>query len=129
MENQAATTAGKKPAPRTKMNFPVQYRRKYNRQDEIGTLKNVSRTGAFLAVTKNTEPLAVGTKVFIKIEFGGLHREIVAEVIWSSPIGSGIHFLPHVGRDQHAVEDLIEYVTEQKMEKHKTLEQIFKKVG
>ena len=117
----------KTPAKRTRLNVPVEFRRRYSRKTEIGQLKNISETGAFLA-QKGT-PLPARTKVHLSLEFLGNKREIVAEVVWSNSNGSGIQFLPHVGLDKLAVQDFIEYVQEQKASRYNTLDLIFKRVA
>jgi len=115
------------PAPRTRLNVPVIFRRKYAREDESGQLKNISQSGAFLA--QKGEALVVGSKVHILLDFLGNRREIVAEIVWSNHTGAGIHFLPNVGRDKLAVHDFIEFMNEQKTTRSSTLNLIFKKVA
>lgn len=117
----------KMPAPRTRLNVDLVFRRRYSRSNESGKLKNISETGAFLA--QMGERLPLGTKVNLLLDFSGHRREIVAEVVWSNPNGSGIQFLPHVGRDKLAVTDFIEFINEQKTSKHYVLDMIFKKVA
>jgi len=126
MEIQGSTKQ-KLPAPRTRLNIPVVFRRKYHRYDESGQLKNISESGAFLA--QNGDPLTVGSKVHVTLDFLGNKRELVAEVVWSNSNGSGIHFLPNVGRDKLAVQDFIEFINEQKSARHLALDRIFKKVA
>lgn len=115
------------PAPRTRLNVSVVFRRKYAREDEKGCLKNISESGAFLAQTG--APLPVGSKVHIILDFLGHRREIVAEIVWSNSNGGGLRFLPNVGRDKLAVQDFIEYINEQKNSRNSTLDLIFKKVS
>lgn len=115
------------PAPRTRLNVAVIFRRKYAREDEKGCLKNISESGAFLAQTG--DPLPMGSKVHIILDFLGHRREIVAEIIWSNTNGGGLRFLPNVGRDKLAVQDFIEYINEQKNSRNSTLDLIFKKVS
>ncbi|MCS6838577.1 MAG: PilZ domain-containing protein, partial [Bdellovibrionaceae bacterium] len=69
----------RKPAPRTRSNVPVMFRRKYSRNDEPGLLKNISETGAFLS--QKEAPLEVGSKVNLIIDFAGFKREITAKVV------------------------------------------------
>jgi hypothetical protein len=117
----------KLPAPRTRLNVQVVFRRKYAREDESGQLKNISQTGAFLATRGGK--LVKGSKVHILLDFLGHRREIVAEIVWSNSNGAGIRFLPHVGRDKLAVRDFIDYINEQKSYRNSTLSLIFKKVA
>jgi hypothetical protein len=126
METQSPLNQ-KFPSPRTKLNVPIIFRRKYSRSDEKGQLKNISESGAFLA--QKGEPLLVGSKIHIMLDFLGNKRELMAQVVWSNSNGSGIRFLPNVGRDKVAVQDFIEFINEQKSTRHSTLDLIFKKVG
>lgn len=121
------TPHSESPALRTRLNVSVSFRRRYGRQDEFGSLKNISETGAFLA--HSDQPIPAGSKAHITLDFAGHRREIVAEVIWSSHAGSGIRFLPHVGRDQLAVDDFIAYIKEIKAHRSEKLALIFKKVA
>jgi hypothetical protein len=41
------TPHSESPALRTRLNVSVSFRRRYGRQDEFGSLKNISETGAF----------------------------------------------------------------------------------
>jgi len=121
----------KSPAIRTKLNVPLSFRRRYSRNDEDGILKNISQTGAFLS--QKGEPLEMGTRVHLFLEFLGLQRELICEVVWNrstpSVNGSGIRFIPNAGRDKQAVHDFIEFINEQKSSRYEVLDMIFKKVA
>lgn len=114
-------------APRTRLNVSCLFRRRYSRENEEGALKNISESGAFLAQPNASLPIK--SKVHLILDFLGHKREIICEVVWSNEKGSGIKFLPNVGRDKRSVEDFIEYINEQKNSKYQVLNMIFKRVG
>ncbi|MES2855361.1 MAG: PilZ domain-containing protein, partial [Bdellovibrionota bacterium] len=59
----------KSPAPRTPLKLEVEYRKSYGRSAEVGELKNISITGAFLEHTN--EEIKMSDKVAITFQVGG----------------------------------------------------------
>jgi hypothetical protein len=120
-------TTEKLPAPRTALNIKVDFRKSYAREGGVGTLKNVSVTGAFLAHA--AEPLRAGEKLNVVFSVAGRERDIHAIVVWSNSIGAGIRFMPQNNRDIQIVDDLIYFVETKKTGTRDILDRIFKKVG
>lgn len=117
----------KAPAPRIPLKLDVEYRKSYGRSTEIGALKNISISGAFLE--HDNEALKNNDRVAITFKVGGRVRKINAVIIWSNQNGAGIKFLPNNNRDVQIVDDLM-YFVESKRENRKTvLDDIFKKAG
>lgn len=120
-------TTEKLPAPRTSLNIKVDFRKSYARESAVGTLKNVSVTGAFLAHA--AESLRAGEKLNVVFSVAGRERDIHAIVVWSNSIGAGIRFMPQNNRDIQIVDDLIYFVETKKTGTRDILDRIFKKVG
>lgn len=117
----------KTPAPRTRLNVLVNFRKSYAREESAGSLKNVSITGAFLA--HRGSALKAGEKVQLTFVVSGRERQIQASVIWSNSFGSGIRFNPQNNRDIQIVDDLIYFVEEKRSGTRSVLDEIFKKVA
>jgi hypothetical protein len=117
----------KSPAPRTRLNVLVNFRKSYAREESAGSLKNVSITGAFLAHRGSS--LKAGEKVQLTFIVSGRERQIQASVIWSNSFGSGIRFNPQNNRDIQIVDDLIYFVEEKRTGTRSVLDEIFKKVA
>lgn len=117
----------KTPAPRTPLNIKVAFRKSYARDDDQGTLKNISITGAFLAHI--TEQIQIGEKLNLQFSVAGRERSIQALVVWTNTFGSGVKFLPQNNRDIQIVDDLIYYVENKRSGTRDVLDLIFKKVG
>lgn len=115
------------PAPRTRLNVNVNFRKNYARESADGSLKNISITGAFLA--HRGLSLKAGEKLSLTFTVSGRERQIQATVIWTNSFGSGIKFLPQNNRDVQIVDDLIYFVEEKKKGTSGVLDQIFKKVA
>lgn len=115
------------PAPRTRLNIQVNFRKSYAREESAGTLKNVSITGAFLA--HRGLSLKIGEKVHLTFTVSGRERQIQACVVWTNSFGSGVKFLPQNNRDVQIVDDLIYFVEEKKTGTRSVLDEIFRKVG
>jgi len=115
----------KTPAPRIPLKLDVEYRKSYGRSTEVGALKNISLSGAFLE--HGNEALKNNDRVAITFKVGGRVRKINAVIVWSNESGAGIKFLPNNNRDVQIVDDLM-YFVESKRESRKTvLDDIFKK--
>jgi hypothetical protein len=113
-----------KPAPRIPLKLEVEYRRSYGRSSDVGQLKNISLTGAFLEHTN--EELKDSDKVCITFKVGGRIRKINASIIWTTPKGSGIKFLPMNNRDVQIVDDLMYFVESKREGRRDVLDSIFK---
>lgn len=117
----------KSPAPRTPLNIQVAFRKNYAREESLGSLKNISLTGAFLEHTENE--LRVGEKLLLQFTVSGRVRKVQATVIWANGLGSGVKFLPQNNRDIQIVDDLIYFVETKRTDTKDILENIFKKAG
>jgi hypothetical protein len=115
------------PAPRTKLNIDVKYRRSYARDDDKAILKNISLTGAFLRHLG--EQMRSGDKIHVRFSVAGRDREVLAVVVWTNEFGCGVRFQPHNNRDIQIVDDLIYFVEEKQTDTRDTLDKIFKKVA
>jgi hypothetical protein len=113
-----------KPAPRIPLKLEVEYRRSYGRSSDVGQLKNISLTGAFLEHTN--EELKDSDKVCITFKVGGRIRKINASIIWTTPKGSGIKILPMNNRDVQIVDDLMYFVESKREGRRDVLDSIFK---
>lgn len=122
-----AVEADHMPAPRTRLNVPVNFRKSYAREETVGSLKNISLTGAFLA--HRGESMRAGEKVHLTFTVSGRERQIQAVIVWSNSFGSGIKFLPQNNRDVQIVDDLIYFVEEKKTGTRSVLDEIFRKVA
>lgn len=117
----------KVPAPRIPLKLDVEYRKSYGRRFEVGQLRNISLTGAFLE--HGNEALKASDKVCITFKVGGRTRKINASIIWSNDVGSGIKFLPSNNRDVQIVDDLMYFVESKRENKRNVLDDIFKQTG
>lgn len=115
------------PSPRTPLHLEVVFRRSYARQDNGGTLKNISLSGAFLEVASHD--LRVDEKVNLTFTVGSRERKISAQIVWKNALGAGIKFLPLNNRDVQIVDDLIYYVESKRMGHRGILDGILKKVS
>lgn len=120
-------SADNMPATRIPLMLDIEYRKSYGRSSEIGRLKNISLTGAFLE--HHNDELKACEKVCITFKVGGRIRKINAAIIWSNGEGSGVKFLPTTNRDVQIVDDLM-YFVESKRENERTLlDDIFKRAA
>jgi len=117
----------KTPSPRIPLNLDVEYRRSYARIGEVGLLKNISLTGAFLEHTNGA--LSVNDKVSMTFKVSGRTRRIHATVVWTNEFGSGIRFAPANNRDVQIVDDLMYFVESKRESRRSVLDNIFKQVG
>lgn len=115
------------PAPRIPLKLDVDYRKSYGRTNEIGALKNISITGAFLE--HDNSELTVNDRLAITFKVGGRVRKINAVVIWSNPEGAGIQFRPANNRDVQIIDDLMYFVESKRENRRSVLDDIFKKAG
>ena len=102
------TNAEQAPAPRLPLRLSVEFRKSYARRAELGQLKNISLTGAFLE--NPSQDLHPEDKVCLVFNVSGRVRTITAQVIWSSVGGAGVRFLPDNNRDVQIVDDLMYFV-------------------
>ncbi|MEK7355226.1 MAG: PilZ domain-containing protein [Bdellovibrionota bacterium] len=121
--NETETT----PSPRIPLKLEVEYRKSYGRSDEMGQLKNISLTGAFLE--HENEELKSSDKLIITFKVGGRVRKINASIIWSNGRGSGIRFLPTNNRDVQIVDDLMYFVESKRENRRSVLDDIFKQAA
>ena len=117
----------KVPAPRIPLKLDVEYRKSYGRSGEIGHLKNISLSGAFLE--HDNEALKENDKVAITFKVGGRTRKINALIVWSNSAGSGVKFLPTNNRDVQIVDDLMYFVESKRENRRGVLDDIFKRAG
>ena len=115
------------PSPRIPLKLQIEYRKSYGRSGELGELKNISLTGAFLEHAN--EELKASDKVCITFKVGGRVRRINASIIWSNEHGSGIKFLPTNNRDVQIVDDLMYFVESKRENRRDVLDDIFKKAA
>ena len=116
------------PAPRLPLELAVEFRRSYARSDDLGTLKNISITGAFL-VTGQVEELSINDKLNITFTVSGRERQVQAHIVWKCKSGCGIAFKPFNNRDVQIVDDLMYFVESNRETKRNVLHSIFKKVS
>lgn len=115
------------PAPRIPLKLEVEYRRNYGRSSELGELKNISLSGAFME--HHSHELRNCEKVSITFSVGGRTRKINAKIIWSNDSGCGIKFLPTNNRDIQIVDDLMYFVESKRENRRTVLNDIFDKAG
>src|SRR5437868_3540953 len=114
-------------APRIPLKLDVEYRRSYGRSTDVGQLKNISLSGAFLE--HGNDSLKVNDKIAITFKVGGRVRKINALIIWSNTIGSGVKFMPTNNRDVQIVDDLMYFVESKREGRRTVLDDIFKQAG
>jgi hypothetical protein len=124
MNNEKLTD---KPAARLPLVLDVEYRKNYARNSELGRLKNISLTGAFLQ-SSNIE-IQPRDKIVLTIIVSGRARKVQASVIWRNQAGCGVRFQPGNNRDVQIVDDLIYFVENQRTSRRSVLDDIFKQVG
>ncbi|MBC87629.1 MAG: PilZ domain-containing protein [Bdellovibrionaceae bacterium] len=128
MSNNQERIPRKNPAPRLNLQLDVAFRKNYARRHDIGKLKNISLTGAFLE-TDDVSLLNVNEKLNVKFTVSGREREIIARVIWKGHHGCGVQFQPFNNRDIQIVDDLMYFVASKKETRKKVLDSIFDKVS
>ena len=117
----------KVPAPRIPLALNVEYRKSYGRSGEVGQLKNISLSGAFLE--HENEALRETDKVSITFKVGGRIRKITAAIVWSNSAGAGLKFLPSNNRDVQIVDDLMYFVESKRENRRGVLDDIFKRAA
>jgi PilZ domain len=115
------------PSPRIPLKLEVEYRKSYGRSADVGLLKNISLTGAFLE--HDNEALKDADKVCITFKVGGRIRKINAAIIWSNDKGAGIKFIPMNNRDVQIVDDLMYFVESKREGRRDVLDGIFKQAA
>lgn len=115
------------PAPRTPLFLEVSFKRNYARQETVGTLKNISLTGAFLEIPQHN--LRNNEKINLTFIVAERERKISAEIVWTNSLGTGIKFLPQNARDTQIIDDLIYFVETKRMGHRGIFDNILKKVG
>lgn len=114
-------------APRIPLTIEVEFRKNYSRQFAMGTLKNISLSGAFLEESQSQ--FLPGDKLQMTLNVGSRVRKLAAEVVWRNTNGVGVKFHHSNNRDLQIVDDLM-YFAENKRESQKdVLGNIFNKVG
>ena len=115
------------PAPRLPLEMEVRYKKSYARQPELGTLRNISLTGAFIET--NTSDLDLQDKLIINLVVSGRRRKMSAKVVWKNGHGCGIAFQPFNNRDLQLVDDLIYFVENHRESRRNVLDDIFRRVS
>jgi hypothetical protein len=115
------------PAPRIPLQVDIEYRRSYARQPQVGILKNISLTGAFLV--HNGADLKKDDKVTITFSVSGRVRKINAHVVWCNERGSGLRFQPFNNQDVQIVDDFMYFVKDNRDSRRDVLDQILKRVA
>ncbi|MFP5518648.1 MAG: PilZ domain-containing protein [Bdellovibrionia bacterium] len=116
-----------KPAPRTPLSLEVNFKRSYARSETLGSLRNISLTGAFLAV-ESTE-LKANEKLQLRFVVSGRERVIGATVVWKNSAGCGVKFHHSNNRDRQIIDDLIYFVESSRESRRSVIDDIFKKVA
>ena len=114
-------------SPRIPLKLDIEFRRSYARSGEIGQLKNISLTGAFLE--QESCDLKLMDKLAITFKVGGRIRKIHATIIWVNARGCGIRFMPFNNRDVQIVDDLMYFVETKRDTRRVVLDDIFKQVA
>ncbi len=115
------------PLPRTPLHLEVSFKRNYARKETVGTLKNISLSGAFLELCNHD--LRVREKINLTFVVAERERKITAEIVWSNSVGTGVKFIPHNNRDVQIIDDLIYYVETKRMGHRGIYDGILKKVS
>ena len=116
------------PAPRLPLEMNIEFRRSYARQSDMGILKNISLTGAFLE-TEHIPELSPEDKVILTFEVSGRKRKMNARIIWKNGRGCGVSFIPFNNRDVQIVDDLMYFAENKRESTRSVLDDIFKKVS
>ena len=124
MENIHQST----PAKRIPLQVNVEYRKSYARHFELGTLKNISVSGAFLSGPEAAR-CQKRDKVCLVVRVGGRTRKLHATIVWTNALGAGLKFHHYNNRDFQIVDDLIYFVEKTRKSRRNVLETIFKKVA
>lgn len=117
-----------KPAPRLPLYLDVEFKKNYARKPEVGKLKNISLTGAFLEIT-STDLIEPKDKLTLKFNVSGRERSVTASVIWKNQWGCGLAFKPFNNRDVQIVDDLMYFIETKRKAQQNVLESIFAKVA
>lgn len=112
---------------RTPLHLDVHFKRSYAREETIGTIKNISLTGAFLRSPDHSFKL--NEKIQLRFIVSGRERKVAGQVIWLNSSGCGIRFLPLNNRDIQIVDDLIYFVENSRNDRRGVFENILKKVA
>lgn len=114
-------------APRMPLAIEVEFRKSYSRSFNVGILRNISLSGAFLSHSKSD--LITGDKVQLTLNVGSRVRKLNAEVIWNNQTGVGLKFHHNNNRDLQIVDDLMYFAENRRESQKEVLEDIFDKVG
>jgi hypothetical protein len=114
------------PAARVPVKLGVEFRKVYGRSTNLGSIKNISRTGAFL---ENAVELKAHDRVLLELSVSGRSRQLQALVIWQNEFGCGLQFQPENNRDSQIVDDLVYFAQTHRREVKGVLEEIFQRVA
>lgn len=114
-------------APRIPLAMDVEFRKSYSRQQDQGTIRNISLSGAFLE--KDSLQFNPGDKIQMVLNVGSRARKLNAEVIWKCERGVGVKFHHTNNRDLQIVDDLIYFASNKRESQKDVLDTIFLKVG
>ena len=115
-----------KPSPRLPLKLAIEFRKNYSRKSDLGDLKNISLTGAFLEHPPSD--IMVNDKINISFKVSGRERVLQASVIWQNTDGSGIQFHPDNNRDVQIVDDLMYFVRDRRTKNRSVLDDILNRV-
>ncbi len=118
--------ANETPATRIPLMLEIKYRKSYARTMDLGQLKNLSVTGAFL---EHSQPMQENDKIQLLFTVGGRERTILAQIIWRGQTGSGVQFLPSNNRDIQIIDDLIYFVESKREARREIVAGIFKQAS
>lgn len=114
-------------APRISLAMDIEFRKSYSRQQDQGTIRNISLSGAFLE--KNSHQFTPGDKIQMILNVGSRARKLNAEVIWRCEQGVGVKFHHSNNRDLQIIDDLIYFATNKRESQKDVLDNIFQKVS
>lgn len=118
---------GMKPASRYPLELDIEFKKSYARDLAVGTLKNVSLTGAF--IENSLDDVSSRDKITMTLNLSGRERVISATVIWRNSRGCGVRFSLFNNQDIQIVDDLIYFLESKRETRKDVLSNIFKKVS
>ena len=113
------------------LNLDVEYKKIYARSFEIGQLKHLNTSGAYLSTKNNqttteaTKDLNLKDKISIVLALGERKRTLQASVVAKDDQGAKLKFHYYNHRDYQIVDDLIYFVEKSKEKRRQRLDFIF----
>ena len=105
--------------------FNVEYKKKYARHFQIGRLKDISNSEAYLLTKNNKASLNLKDEISILFKLGERKRVIQASVISSDAHGVKLKFHFYNNKEYQIVDDLIYFIEKSKEERRQSLDLIF----